>query len=878
MMAAGATRTTCAYCGVGCGLLATRQANGNVSIEGDPDHPANFGRLCSKGSALGETLRLEHRLLYPKVNGKRASWKDAVDLVARNFTDAIRNHGPDSIAFYVSGQLLTEDYYVANKLMKGYIGSANIDTNSRLCMASAVAGHRRAFGADVVPCNYADLELADLVVLVGSNLAWCHPVLFQRLMAAKEKRGTKIVVIDPRRTVTADSADLFLPLKPGTDAALFNGLCADLFRRGAANSRYVARHTAGLPEAMAEASGWTIEKTSQTTGLGRSLVRSFYELFAATPRVVTAFSMGVNQSSAGTDKVNAIINCHLLTGRIGKPGAGPFSITGQPNAMGGREVGGLANVLAAHMEIENPSHREIVQTHWNSPLVADKPGLKAVELFRAVKAGRIKALWIMATNPAVSMPDGSAIAEALETCPFVVVSDITAETETARYANVLLPAAGWGERSGTVTNSERRISRQRAFLPLPGEARPDWRIICDVARAMGYSGFDFDSPAAIFREYAGLTGKANRGSRLLDLSHFATLSDEAYETMKPYQWGGLRPFSDGRFQTPDRRGRFVATAYRPPASTVAPAAPLGLNTGRIRDQWHTMTRTGLSPRLFAHQAEPFVEINPEDAQELGLAVAGLAIVEAGDRRVVARVLHSDRMMPGQISVPMHWSGPFANEARANLLTLPNVDPLSGQPELKFAPVRVERFDASWYGFGVSLLRPRLATAYWSIAPLGRGYRFECAETADCSDWNRFVQLALGIGDEAPGLITFCDEAAGSFRCAAFRDDRLVGAFYASRGPVEVSRSWLSGELGRTGASRLEVLSGRPAHPTVDQGAIICACMNVGIRRIGAVARSHSACTIETIGRLTSAGTGCGACRPEIVKIIHENRKHLQAAE
>jgi assimilatory nitrate reductase catalytic subunit len=868
-----AIKTTCAYCGVGCGMLATPQADGSIKIAGDPEHPANFGRLCSKGSALGETLGLKGRLLSPHVRGTPTGWEEAVGLAAAKFSEAIRDHGPDSVAFYVSGQLLTEDYYVANKLMKGFIGSANIDTNSRLCMASAVAGHTRAFGADVVCGNYEDFEEADLVVLVGSNLAWCHPVLFQRLMTAREQRGTVLAVIDVRRTVTADAADLFLQIKPGTDVALFDGLLCSLHRRGNLDRRYVLKHTDGLAEALTAAAPWNIDAVAATTGVAPHLIGRFYDVFASTAKTVTAFSMGVNQSSAGTDKVNAIINCHLLTGRVGKRGASPFSITGQPNAMGGREVGGLATMLAAHMEIGNAAHRDIVRNFWRAPTMAAQPGLKAVDLFTAVRAGRIRALWIMATNPAVSMPDSDSIAEALSRCPFVAVSDVTAETETARHADVLLPAAAWGEKNGTVTNSERRISRQRSFLVPAGESRPDWQIICSVARAMGFSGFDFASPAEIFREYAALTGAGNNGTRSLDLSRFAGISDADYDRLDPWQWGGARCFGDGKFRTASGRAHFVATPFRPPASAISNAFPMVMNTGRIRDQWHTMTRTGLSPRLFAHQAEPFAEIHRSDAQRLGLAEAGLALVEASGARAILRVLTTDRVARGEIFLPMHWSATFAGEAKANRLSRGHADPVSGQPELKFAPVRVRKYDAQWYGFGVSVRRPAAGPAYWAVAPIAQGFRFECADSTAPPDW----RSVLGAGPDAE-VSTYRDRTSGALRCAIHEEGRLTGAFYVSREPIEAARSWVCDQLNSAGRNRLEILAGRPADPTADHGAIVCACMHVGARRIAAEVRSRAGCTMEDIGLATTAGTGCGACRPEIARIIHDNMRFASAAE
>ena len=435
------TKTTCPYCGVGCGVLATTQADGSVSIKGDPDHPANFGRLCSKGSALGETLSLDERMLYPQVEGERVSWDNALDLVAEKFAGSIKEHGPDSVAFYVSGQILTEDYYVANKLMKGYIGSANIDTNSRLCMASSVAGHRKAFGTDTVPGCYEDLEEADLIVLVGSNLAWCHPVIYQRIAAAKEARpDMKVVLLDPRRTMTANLADIHLAIKPDGDVALFAGLLVHLSKVGVLDAHYIEKYTSGFEDALMQAATLSNEQLIKDTGLSLETLEEFYTLFEKTEKVMTVYSQGVNQSESGTDKVSAIINCHFATGRIGKRGMGPFSITGQPNAMGGREVGGLANMLAAHMDIEDESHRALVQDFWNSPTMPHQQGLKAVDMFQAVADGRIKALWIMATNPVDSMPDANFVQEAIKNCPFVVVSDVAETTDTVRHANVKLPA------------------------------------------------------------------------------------------------------------------------------------------------------------------------------------------------------------------------------------------------------------------------------------------------------------------------------------------------------------------------------------------------------------------------------------------------------
>ena len=870
-------RTTCPYCGVGCGIIAKREKNGDVSVRGDPDHPANFGRLCSKGSALAETLSLDDRLLFPEIAGERATWDSALDLVAKKFSEVIAQHGPDSVAFYVSGQLLTEDYYVANKLMKGFIGSANIDTNSRLCMASSVAGHKRAFGADVVPGNYEDLELSDLVVLVGSNLAWCHPVLFQRLMAAKEICGKKIIVIDPRRTATAEFADMHLAIKPGSDVALFNGLLAYLHTHGKTDAQFVSEHTTGFADALAAARECD---PTQVTGVLQSELEHFYRLFADTENTVTVWSQGVNQSSAGTDKVNAVINCHLLTGRIGREGMGPFSVTGQPNAMGGREVGGLANMLAAHMAIENPAHRDIVQRFWKSPRMPTKPGLKAVDMFEAVRDGRIKAIWIMATNPVVSMPDADAVRNALKQCQFVVVSDAIRDTDTTRLAHVLLPAAAWGEKDGTITNSERRISRQRAFLPVAGESRADWKIISDVAARMGLAGFEYESAAKVFSEHAALSSFENNGTRAMDIGAFADMSNEAYETLLPFQWpkpensdAKARKFGDGKFFTESGRAAFVATPFRKPKGNISTSFPLVLNTGRIRDQWHTMTRTGKSARLMAHIGEPFLEIHTTDARKAGIVPASLVRVSSGRGEVILRALVSDKQKQGTVFVPMHWNDTNANLARVDSLIMPNPDPVSGQPELKFMPVAAEPFLATWYGFAVTVHRPEKQIAgYWAEARAENGFRLELACVRSPENWTQFAEGLL----QSSELMAYVDEQAGAFRYAAFENQKFMGALFVSREPVAVARNWLAEQLGkvhsRTDAFR--ILAGRSGS-SQDCGSIVCACNNVGKTTILS-AIAGGAVTLNAIGEVTKAGTSCGSCRAEIQGMLHG--RHLQAAE
>jgi assimilatory nitrate reductase catalytic subunit len=881
------TRTTCPYCGVGCGVLVRPRDDGLAAdIRGDPDHPANFGRLCSKGSALGETLSLDNRLLRPMIGDAECEWDTAFDLIATRFLETIAAHGPDSVAFYVSGQLLTEDYYVANKLMKGFIGTGNIDTNSRLCMASSVAGHRRAFGSDTVPGTYEDLELADLVVLVGSNLAWCHPVLYQRLVAAREKRGTKIVAVDPRATATTEAADLHLSVAPGADVPLFAGLLAHLAKVGRVDANYVNAHTVGFDAAIAEANRFDIDAAAAATEISANDLARFYDLFARTERVVTVYSQGVNQSSAGTDKVNAILNCHLATGRIGKPGAGPFSVTGQPNAMGGREAGGLANTLAAHMEIENSEHRRIVQDFWGSPAIATRPGLKAVDLFRAVEDGRIKAIWIMGTNPADSMPEANRVRATLRACPFVVVSDVCRKTDTTALADVLLASAAWGEKEGTVTNSERRVSRQRAFLPLPGEALPDWRQMCEVAKRMGFAeAFAYEGPAEIFAEYARLTAEQNGGRRDLDLGALGGMKPEAYDALAPFQWPRpvgqeareTRFFADGRFYHADRKARFVPTPFRGLATRASARYPLVLNTGRMRDQWHTMTRTAKTPRLMAHVGEPFVEIHPADAAAIGIAPAELAEIESPHGRAVLRVVVTERQRRGSLFAPMHWTDQHASLGRVDALIGAAVDPVSGQPELKGAPVAARRFEAAWHAFATSTREiTHTAADYFAIAIVKGGWRAELAGLEAPADWTAFARRMLGLGDDAD-VIAYHDAAAGQRRFVAFEDGAFAGAVFAAAGPVAVARSWIVERLGErvAPAERLRLLVGRPGAEARDRGPIVCACFDVGRNEILEAAVELGEASVAAIGARLKAGTNCGSCRGEIAGLIRTigERRH-----
>jgi assimilatory nitrate reductase catalytic subunit len=883
MTASGVVRTTCPYCGVGCGVTVAPDG----TIAGDPDHPANRGRLCSKGAALAEALGPADRLLQPQIAGRPADWNEALDLIAATFGRTVAEHGPDAVALYVSGQFLTEDYYVANKLMKGFIGTANIDTNSRLCMASSVAGHIRAFGEDLVPTCYDDLEAADLVVLVGSNAAWCHPVLYQRLAAAKAARGCRIVVIDPRRTATCDIADLHLALRPGADVALFAALLLHVVDAGACDRDWIATNTTGLAAAVeaARAVAPSLAAASRIADLPPDDLARFFGWFAATERTLTLYSQGVNQSTAGTDKVNAILNCHLATGRIGRPGMGPLSLTGQPNAMGGREVGGLANQLAAHMGFASRADIDRVRRFWRAPRLAEHPGLKAIELFEAVHCGRVRALWILGTNPAASMPRAGRVREALAACPFVVVSDCW-PTDTTALADVVLPAAGWAEKDGTVTNSERTISRQRAFRRAPGAARPDWWMLTEVARRMGWgAAFAYRRPADIFREHAALSAFENGtgARRVFDIGALAGLGDAEYDTLPPVRWplprgypaaaGPPRLFGDGRrFPTADGRARFVPTPYRPPVAETDQEWPLLLNTGRLRDQWHTMTRTGRLPRLMAHRREPQLDIHPSDAAPLGLVDGSLVRVASRHGETVMPVRLSADQRIGNVFAPMHWTDRFASSGPIGRLVGAAADPVSGQPELKATPVRLTAVRVRWHGAVLrrseGLLPP--GPYYWSRAPLASGHTVAIAGWEDLPSGPAGAAWVAALLDApaSPEMVIYADPRRGVFRYASLIDDRLDACLFLA--PAGVPLPPLDRPALRLGAAvpaeaRASLLAARSAAAgsPADPGPTVCACFGVGLRTLHEAITSRRLASLREIGTTLGAGTNCGSCIPEL---------------
>jgi assimilatory nitrate reductase catalytic subunit len=861
---------------VGCGVAVV-----DGVPRGDQAHPANYGRLCVKGAALKDTLALPDRLTAPTLNGREVSWDTALDHIAGAFQRIRAEHGPEAIAFYVSGQFLTEDYYVANKLMKGFIGAGNIDTNSRLCMSSSVAGHVRAFGEDVVPGCYDDLEEADLVIQVGSNMAWCHPVLYQRMMAAREKRGTKIVNIDPRRTATAETADLHLAIAPGGDVMLWSGLLAYLANQEVIERDWVSRHVSGLEEAIeaARAAAPSLALTAAACGLKPDDVREFYEMFARTERVVTLYSQGVNQSASGTDKVNAIINCHLASGRIGRPGMGPFSLTGQPNAMGGREVGGLANQLAAHMGFVRQDI-ERVGRFWRSPRMAAKPGLKAVDLFEAVGDGRVKAVWIAATNPADSMPRANQVRDALKKCPLVIVADAW-PTDTSRLAHIVLPAASWAEKDGTVTNSERCISRQRGFRAAPGQARPDWWMFTEVARRMGWAeDFAYSGPADIFREHAALSAFENDGARIFNLGGLADISDTAYDNLVPLQWpvprhggGAARLFGRGGFPTPDGRARMLPLTPR--AEIDAAGFPLTLNTGRVRDQWHTMTRTGRVPHLMTHFGAPSLALHPRDATARGVTEKGLVRVESAQGSAVMRATVDEGVRPGDVFAPMHWTDQFTSSGPVDSLVHAVTDPVSGQPDLKGTPVRVSSVTELWRG---ALLRmgtgtPELSDSiWWSKAPVGEGFLFELAGWTPLErevHAETILRRLLHIPADAE-LVTYSDARKAVFRYAGFQQGRLMACvFFAPPGQDVVGVEQAKALLGKdvSAAQRLALLAGIAPDGAKPAGRTVCACFSVTEDRIMEAVRNGGLTTVAQVGGVLKAGTNCGSCVPEIKKII-----------
>ena len=872
-------KTTCPYCGTGCGVEARRNDDQSVTIRGDESHPTNAGRLCSKGLNLAATLVPQGRLTECFIHGQAQSMETTLSYVAAKFNQVIAEHGPDAVAFYVSGQLLTEDYYVANKLMKGFIGSSNIDSNSRLCMSSAVVAHKRAFGEDIVPGCYADIEQAEHICLVGSNLAWCHPILFGRINQAKlANPALKITVIDPRRTETCSIADQHLAIRPGTDVALFNGLLTYLAQHGYCDRDYIAKHTQGFAATLEAAAGGTPDwqALAQLCNIDVTTMLDFFSCFSETEKTLTLFSQGVNQSSRGTDKANAIINCHLATGRVGKPGASPFSVTGQPNAMGGREVGGLATMLAAHMDFD-ASSLAVVSKFWQTDKLATQPGAKAIDMFDKLADGSIKAIWIMGTNPAVSLPDSAKIQQALTDCPLVVVSDCIAKSDTLACADVLLPAQGWGEKTGTVTNSERCISRQRGFLPSLGEAKPDWWLIAEVAKRMGFSlAFDYADVAAVFAEYAALSGYAQQGHpRGLDLS---ALSGQDYAQHSPQQWpikldeGALlsqsRVFSDGQFATPSGRANFVPLSYQGTASAISNNFPLVLNTGRNRDQWHSMSRTGLASKLNNHMPEPLLAMNPDDMLSAGIHDADLVTVQSQQGALLVRVHASAEQNPGELFMPIHWSRQNASAGAISSLVAAHTDPHSGQPENKYTPVCVKHWPhaaraALWSQRRLALTQLLPDAGYWVERRLEQGFCYYLASTSSPAQF--FNQLKLAFNNSMlQKQVDYANAVEQKYRFASSLQDQLDISLMVTPADDSDDANWLANlQLLQPETGLRTTLKGTAE---VAASRMVCACHQVSEQTIVA-ALDAGATSAKAVAATCQAGSGCGSCIPEIERLV-----------
>ncbi|MCG2594025.1 molybdopterin-dependent oxidoreductase [Ramlibacter sp. XY19] len=929
------TRSTCPYCGVGCGVIVQSQGEQIVGVRGDPEHPANFGRLCTKGSTLHLTasadVTRQARLLHPmrRVHRGQApgrvSWDDALEFAADGFAQIIGEHGPDAVGFYISGQLLTEDYYVFNKLAKGLVGTNNVDTNSRLCMSSAVAGYKKTLGADAPPACYDDVNHADCIFIVGSNTAFAHPILFRRIEDAKAKRpGMKVIFCDPRRTDTAELADLVLPIQPGTDVMLFHGLLHIMLWEGWTDAAYIAAHTSGFDALKAVVREYTPELVAQTCGIAKEDLFTAAKWFATSPATLSLYCQGLNQSSSGTAKNAALINLHLATGQIGKPGAGPFSLTGQPNAMGGREVGGLANLLSAHRDLANPEHRAEVAAFWGVPSVPEKPGLTAVELFQAAADGQVKALWIACTNPAQSMPDQKTVRRALERAELVVVQEAFAGTATCDYADILLPATTWGEKEGTVTNSERRISRVRAAVAAPGSTKHDWEIAVDFARRLesrlsrGSSLFPYTTPEQIWLEHRATT----RG-RDLDITGLSyALVEQA-----PQQWpfpegaaaGKTRLYEDGVFPTADGKARFADVRYVPLAEPRESRYPFSLTTGRLRDQWHGMSRTGTLGRLFGHVPEPAVQMHAQDLERRGLQEGDLVHVTSKRGSIVLPVQASAEVGLSQAFIAMHWGSEYLSGlsstgeplAGVNALTTSAYCPGSKQPELKHAAVKILKAEMPWTLLGVAWLpghdaldvRRQLQALmtrfpFASCVPFSNNAPLDQAATRERSGVlfraaayeappeELVQQLERLLGLEGAETLRYADKRKGQRRSIRVSrsgaDIRLESLLLAGDTSAEAwIKALLLQELPAQAYGRLLLAPGAKAPVAVQKkGKQVCSCFGVETPAIEAQLAGSGGSADSRLASLQKAlrcGTNCGSCVPELKRMVRAVMPVVQVA-
>jgi assimilatory nitrate reductase catalytic subunit len=881
--------SVCCYCGTGCGVLIETEAGKITGVRGDPAHPANQGKLCTKGATLHLSAQAGGRALYPELRvdrtapRERVSWDAALNHAAEKFSAIIREHGPDAVGFYISGQLTTEAYYVFNKLAKGLIGTNNVDTNSRLCMSSAVAGYKATLGADSPPGCYDDIDHAGVIFIAGSNTAFAHPILFRRIEAARKANPElKLIVVDPRRTDTAAEADLHLSILPGTDVALFHAMLNVMLWEELIDRDYIAAHTEGWDALRATVREYSPEKVAPICGVSAADIVQAARWFAAGP-TLSLYCQGLNQSSCGTDKNASLINLHLASGQIGKPGAAPLSLTGQPNAMGGREVGGLANLLSAHRDLANPEHRAEVAALWGIDDVPATPGKTAIEMFEAVKRGEIKALWIACTNPAQSLPNQALVHAALQIAECVVLQEAFADTETARYADVMLPASTWGETEGTMTNSERCISRVHAAVPPPGEARADWAIVCDFARRLlpekGARLFPYADAEAVFNEHR----ESTRG-RDLDITGLS------YALLKraPQQWpfaagsvaGTSRLYADGIYPTASGRARFHNAAYCPVAEPIDARYPLHLNTGRLRDQWHGMSRTGLVARLYAHVEEPLLSMSRSDMERRRLADGELVRVRSRRGSLIVKVQAAEDLRAGQTFMPMHWGGRFMAGQGVNTLTLDAFDPVSRQPELKHCAVQVEKVDLPYRraimrrGDGASLLRraqPFLAHFDYATASLtGRDQTvlvFQAASVGPLPE-SLVQEMDAAFGLDDPLLtMNYQDARRGIWKKARVENGVITGARLSGE---TAAQDWLK-DLIVAGASAMDVRAWllapvtQPPAGGVGRGRIICNCLDVAEPDI--VAAIAGGADLAALQATLKCGTECGSCVPELKRLL-----------
>jgi assimilatory nitrate reductase catalytic subunit len=922
------TRSTCPYCGVGCGVIVESRGEQITGVRGDPDHPANFGRLCTKGSTLhltaAEPVTRQSRLLQPMRRIVRGgaptaeTWDGALDYAAARIQGIVAEHGPDAVGFYISGQLLTEDYYAFNKLAKGLIGTNNIDSNSRLCMSSAVAGYKQTLGMDAPPCSYEDIDHAQCIFIVGANPAFAHPVLFRRIEDARRSNPQlMIIVADPRRTDSCELADLFLQIQPGTDVLLFHGMLHIMLWEGWTDAAFIREHTNGFDTLKAAVRDATPDLVAETCGITKADLATAARMFATSPATLSLYCQGLNQSSSGTAKNAALINLHLATAQIGKPGAGPFSLTGQPNAMGGREVGGMANLLSGHRDLANAADRAEVASLWGVPSVPEQPGKTAIEMFQAVADGKIRALWICCTNPAQSLPDQALVRRALERAELVIVQEAFGHTATCDYADLLLPAASWGEKEGTVTNSERRISRVRAAVAAPGQARPDWAIVVDLAqrlqpllpsRASLPDLFPYRQAEDIWNEH-----RQSTQGRDLDITG---LSYALLERDGPQQWpmprgaahGKARLYADGIFPTADGRARFVDTPYKPVAEPRDARYPFVLNTGRLRDQWHGMSRTGTLGRLFGHVPEPALLMHPQDLARRLIGDGDLVQVSSRRGAILVPVQASTEVAMGQVFLAMHWgqealSG-VARDGMAltgvNALTTAAYCPVSKQPELKHAAVRIVRAELPWSLLAMAWIPPEQALdtlqalralmpqfAFASCVPFASpstltdnaaardGVLLRCAAAGPPPD-AVLAQIETMLGLCHADVLRYADARQGQRRAMHLvpgADRTRLDAFLLAGDTRAESwvRTVLQDQLDARTYGRLLLLPGAQAPVAVAaRGKAVCSCFDVAQSRIETQLAQCTGSATQRLEHLQGAlqcGTNCGSCLPELKRLV-----------